>query len=134
MKRALAPLAMIAGASVAACSTAQEDDAEAASACPVEIDRVAAWFNKMPGPDATTRFHVVVDFTSEEASFQLVEAEGGDATRTFDLAPLADAPPSEPGESGARFSERLAGPEPERVVIRCGGAVVAEIDEIESVY
>ncbi|MEM9705545.1 MAG: hypothetical protein AAF850_05650 [Pseudomonadota bacterium] len=112
-----------------------EDVAEEV-ACPVTITTASAWVNRMPGPDAKPRLHVVASLEGVGAgisTLQRSEEQPGDALH-LTMALEANAGDGDLTTAEVRYSELADAPPSGGVVITCGGTTIKTIETIEIVY
>ncbi|MEM9725889.1 MAG: hypothetical protein AAF909_10545 [Pseudomonadota bacterium] len=115
-----------------------ETSDDAAAVCPVIESRDwAAWVNAMPGPDSVPTLHVSGMATLPTPGYR-AEWRVGPADRRLPPAQTLELTLTAPdgfvaqvlSETELRFEAPATYPEYRAVVVRCGGVVLAEIDEV----
>lgn len=114
-------------------SDAQGGENAGGGACKFAINDASAWVNRMPGPERADARPLIVSAQMTDVRAKAV-LEKSDSSSVSTL--VLDVVESDAAPIPGRLAWR--GPVPatmyERVVIRCDGEVLREIDGIERVY
>lgn len=126
--REKAPIAPAAMVEATAASQASAND------CDLTVTKASAWVNRMPGaPDRPPpKLRVQIRVADQDGPLRMTRIGGTpDGPLILDLSRDAD---ESLGRAGARYEETAPVPGYTSVFIHCGGARIAHIETIKTVY